>query len=446
MPAKLAELTNRLRTLSAKPVPYDSCLPSCTATMACDVAKEKYSNFFGPYFPPVSTPLHRWPCDDADTAQLTSKKTLLRKGLQLGLDRLRWRLALPAGPPNMSNAVGNEANVLSICGGALAEMDLHGNITAAEQLVQLAFVRQRADGCLPWLPTEPYTTWDGHGTVLSYLQLVPLLYRYGHLFSPQFLDFLRPKLARGLKFSFSASSSGLWYTNILIARITNNILIGSWLNDTTAVAKGEALLDTWLNFTHDNDGVFIHEYESTFYFWNDINALMPAAQYYQTSGSRPINRLRAVTDQVFAHMAASYFPPTHTMTGPHSRDYAFLDGKFYIIRGVWGGGIMGFTTAFFDPNASAVTALHLSDLQNAVLYHTITTDDGYRPPCEVVALAGSLEPRQVHSRQGLVSNVTSDRTVFIDPSVGYSAGSVSEDFVAVNCQSEDCPAYVYHDY
>ena len=52
-PAKLAELTARLKVLSAQPVPYDSCLPGCTASKACDVAKQEYSNFFGPYFPPV---------------------------------------------------------------------------------------------------------------------------------------------------------------------------------------------------------------------------------------------------------------------------------------------------------------------------------------------------------------------------------------------------------
>ena len=439
MPAKLEELTARLHVLSAKPVPYDSCLPGCTASLACSVAKDRYSNFFGPYFPPLSkTPLKRWPCKDIDTGKLQSKKVLLQHGLQIGLDRLRRQLAQPAAP-DMSNA-GDEANVLSICGAALAEMDLNGNVTAAEQLVRLVFARQKSDGAVPWLPTQPLTTWDAHGTVLCYLQLVPLLYRHGHLFSPAFLDFLRPKLKLGLNFSFSASSSGLWYTNILVARITNNILMGRWLNEPTAVAEGEALLDQWLNFTHDNANVFIHEYASTFYFWNDLNALLPAAQYYHTSESRPTNRLRAVADQVFAHMSASYFPPTATMTGPHSRDYNFLDGKFYIVRGVWGTGIMGFTTVFLDHDDSAVTAAHLSDLQNAVLYHTITTDDGYRPPCDLVALGRSQEGREVRSLQGLASNVTADRTVFIQPELGISVGSVSEDFEAVNCPAEDCPA------
>ena len=52
-PDKLAEMIARLHTLSANPVPYDSCLPGCTATKGCTVAKELYSNFFGPYFPPV---------------------------------------------------------------------------------------------------------------------------------------------------------------------------------------------------------------------------------------------------------------------------------------------------------------------------------------------------------------------------------------------------------
>ena len=52
-PGKLAELTARLKALSASPVPYDSCLPGCTADKACGVAKGEYSNFFGPYFPPA---------------------------------------------------------------------------------------------------------------------------------------------------------------------------------------------------------------------------------------------------------------------------------------------------------------------------------------------------------------------------------------------------------
>ncbi len=53
LPSKLVELTARLKNLSANPVPYDSCLPGCTAQKGCSVAKEKYSNFFGPYYPPV---------------------------------------------------------------------------------------------------------------------------------------------------------------------------------------------------------------------------------------------------------------------------------------------------------------------------------------------------------------------------------------------------------
>eukprot|EP01045_Picozoa_sp_COSAG04_P019269 COSAG04_NODE_1857_length_5376_cov_16.572295_6_plen_73_part_00 len=54
------------------------------------------------------------------------------------------------------------------------------------------------------------------------------------------------------------------YTNILIGKITNEIMIGGWLNDTAAVDRGEARLSHWLNFTRDNQGVFIHEYSSTF--------------------------------------------------------------------------------------------------------------------------------------------------------------------------------------
>ena len=141
----------------------------------------------------------------------------------------------------------------SLCCGALAEMDLHGNLTATEHLLRLAFANQREDGYLPWFPMDvAHTNWDGHGALLGFLQLVPLLYRHGHQFSPDLVNFLRPRLALGLRKSSRQGSSGLWYTNILIGKITNNILIGGWLNDTKAVNAGEALLTQWLGYMCDN--------------------------------------------------------------------------------------------------------------------------------------------------------------------------------------------------
>ena len=373
----------------------------------------------------------RWPSCAAVSKQqgtIEQREAVMRHGLELGLARLWQQLEEP--PARNISGAGNEANVLSMLGGALAEMDLYGNITAAEHLVRLAFANQSTDGLLPWIPMDLHNTnWDGHGVLLSFLQLVPLLYRHGHRFSPDFDAFLRPRLALGLRASWTQGSAGLWYTNILIGKITNNILIGGWLNDSQSVAEGEQLLDQWLNFRLDNSDVFVHEYESTFYFWNDFNALLPAAQY--SRGSRAAARLLAATDQLFAHLAANYFAPTRTMVAPHSRDYNFLTGKFYIIRGVWGSGVMGMTLAFLDPDMSAVTAPTLSDLENAVLYHALTTDDGYRPPCELIELAASGEVREVRSKQGLLSNITGDRTVVLLPEMGYAVGSVSEDFAAV---------------
>ena len=49
-PARVATLLARLAQLSRRPVPYDSCLPGCTAALACD-ARLDYHNFFGPYYP-----------------------------------------------------------------------------------------------------------------------------------------------------------------------------------------------------------------------------------------------------------------------------------------------------------------------------------------------------------------------------------------------------------
>eukprot|EP01052_Picozoa_sp_SAG31_P011926 SAG31_NODE_687_length_12813_cov_2.597216_8_plen_89_part_00 len=50
----------------------------------------------------------------------SAREALLRQGLVLGLERLWAQLALPAAR-DISGA-GNEANILSVFGGALAEM------------------------------------------------------------------------------------------------------------------------------------------------------------------------------------------------------------------------------------------------------------------------------------------------------------------------------------
>ena len=135
-------------------------------------------------------PLPRWPlCPEVEgqPGTVAARTDLIRTGLQLGLDRLWRRLRADDAlfGPEPGSHVGSKPIVLSILGGALAEMDLHGNLTATELLLRLAFRHQRqADeprpGYLPWLPTDMQnTTWDGHGTLLGFLQLVPLLYVHG---------------------------------------------------------------------------------------------------------------------------------------------------------------------------------------------------------------------------------------------------------------------------
>ena len=161
----------------------------------------------------VATPAAepRWPsCPEVERqpGTVAARTALLREGLELGLERLWRRLGQP--PANNASGTGEEANVLSVLGGAAAEMDLHGNLTAAEHLLRLAFAHQRGDGYLPWLPTDiANTNWDGHGVLLGFLQLVPLLYRHGHLFSPALVEFLRPRLALGLAASSAQGSADL---------------------------------------------------------------------------------------------------------------------------------------------------------------------------------------------------------------------------------------------
>ena len=106
---------------------------------------------------------------------------------------------------------------------------------------------------------------------------------------------------------------------------------------------GRGPLDEWITYTNEYG---VHEYDSTFYYWNDLNGLFPAVAYAPSHALRA--KFTAVADFLFADMAANYFVPSKTLAGPHSRDYNFLTGRFYMVRSVWGSGILAVTATYLD--------------------------------------------------------------------------------------------------
>ena len=161
----------------------------------------------------------RWPCSGSRASAPNATVALLRRGLEAGLSRLHARLSAPADP-----VLGNNPNVIGVLGGALAELMLNSNATAAEALIKLAMGTQQPSGALSWLPHGPAPFYDPHGSLLGLQQLSPLLHGYGHMLDPAFLRALRPRLQLAMEASWSCGSD-LTYTNIVLGRVANNVSV-----------------------------------------------------------------------------------------------------------------------------------------------------------------------------------------------------------------------------
>lgn len=153
-------------------------------------------------------------------------------------------------------------------------------------------------------------------------QLGPALVSKGHLLPAEVAAGLRPQLKLALAAAFG-QGGGLPYTNIALSRAATAAVLGGWLDDSDTITAGEKLLDQWMNYTARFG---LHEYESTDYFWNDLNAMLPSAQHAPTKRLRL--KFAAVADYLFALIAVHFFPPTNALAGAHSRDYTFLNGRF----------------------------------------------------------------------------------------------------------------------
>ncbi|KAJ3032467.1 hypothetical protein HDV00_007515 [Rhizophlyctis rosea] len=110
------------------------------------------------------------------------------------------------------------------------------------------------------------------------------------------------------------------YTNIYLLATASLLITGCRL-DSQFLSAGTSHLTNWLTFTAAHG---IPEYATPTYLAVDFGALL-AAYHFGPPDVTPL--ILNALDMLWNHTALNYFPGRGgTISGPHSRDYGFLDG------------------------------------------------------------------------------------------------------------------------
>lgn len=154
-------------------------------------------------------------------------------------------------------------------------------------------------------------------------------YRYSHRFSHEDRAWIAAQInttaatsMKNLSHSWVKSAAGqvgidVSYNNMYYMNMVNTALMGEIAGNRAAADMGYRMLDNWLRYAHT--GADLHEYASPTYYWVQINALYMGFMYAKRQGAR--ETFGTMLDHTWADVAANYFAPSQTISGPESRDY-----------------------------------------------------------------------------------------------------------------------------
>jgi hypothetical protein len=334
--------------------------------------------------------------NDAQTSTFASRLALVQTGLQRSLDKFRKAMAQPDPTPTERD-LSNAALFILITGGDPKE---------AQDYLTRAFAVQNMDtaspqyGEVPWQIGHPEIV-DGNADEFTNQAIGSILLGYQNRLDANFLTNLHPHLVAALSV-LERRNVPVSYTNIYLMQTVDLLLIGQAVNDSTALSEGAAHLDTWLAYTAQNG---IHEFDSPTYYAADLDSLIPGFIYTSDAGIKA--KLKRALDYFWTDLAANYFPGRQSLSGPHSRDYDFLNGTggielYYFVEGILPD--LKFGALDFEKT-------YLLEQNDPAAYH---------PDSAIVALAG-LPQRWVTARYGN----TLDYSNFITPdfTLGGATGS-----------------------
>lgn len=292
--------------------------------------------------------------------------------------------------------------------GALTALVLGRDATESMQLLQKVFDAQDMNsqppsfGLLPWqlLPQGPQ---DANSIDFGTQSWGPILIRYESKLSANFKETMlsHAKAALG---ALERHKIDVSYTNIYLMNTVNLILLGQATGDQESLNRGNNQLDQWINYTRAGG---INEFDSPTYCATDLNSLVSG--YMCVSSAETKAKFKSILDYFWSDLAANYFDPRLSLSGPYSRNYDLLMGNgpmqlYYYARG-WGSGL--------PPNIDLQTVFVLMN----------AAPDGYQPSGAILDLAKVSERTVLQTwNKGPCQN----RINYITPD--FSVGSIGQDY------------------
>lgn len=146
--------------------------------------------------------------------------------------------------------------------------------------------------------------------------LIPTLLEHKDKLSPELVDQISASVALGLD-NIRRLDVHYPYTNIVLKDITNTILGGELLGDTTVTERGRKKFNEWIAFTNQSGGPY--EYNSLPYTAVAIEVLSTLQKLTRQEDVRV--KAGVLLARVSLGAALRAHPPTERWAGPYSRAY-----------------------------------------------------------------------------------------------------------------------------
>lgn len=145
-------------------------------------------------------------------------------------------------------------------------------------------------------------------------------------------DRLSPKAEASLREIFDLGTEGvkrhsvkLSYTNIILMKIANLIMLGEYYGGPELARTGYDLFEEWLIYTYHNG---LCEYLSPGYYMVDLQNL---SLIYRFTKNTTVRKMATVAlEYIWTDIAVNWYQPSQRFGGTHSRDYDRLFGHSII--------------------------------------------------------------------------------------------------------------------
>jgi hypothetical protein len=317
---------------------------------------------------------------------------------------------------------------------AIAELDLPsgsgGNVADAVALVERAMQSLQPTGFFPWqLCNTSLGPDDANSLEFTSMALGILLRAHSAQLPtttvasitaqvPSILSALKCDVTTGCGGNPRGSALVDSYTNVWLANAAAQVILSGVAGlDAADAGLSTSALDQGTSEFASYDQLVqtegIVEYDSPTYYGADLEALESA---YAFGDDQHRSTIQQALDWMWRDIAANYFPSRESLSGPHSRNYNFVESY---------GGVDWFTY-MLGWRADVPQTVAEPNVERAILLELSQQPNAYVPAADVVAAASECT-KLVTSRWG---NSSAGATRYNRVTPAYALGSVSGGFGA----------------